>query len=45
MLGVETVSTEAGPRVWDRCVECYPGYALYQARTERKMPVLICASP
>ena len=45
VMGVEMVSTEARPRVWDRCVECDPGYALYQARTERKMPVLICASP
>lgn len=35
VMVVETVSTEARPRVWDRCVECYPDYALYQARTER----------
>ena len=45
VMRVETVSTEARPRVWDRCVECYPDYALYQARTERKIPVFVCSSP
>ncbi|MBT7887078.1 MAG: nitroreductase family deazaflavin-dependent oxidoreductase [Gammaproteobacteria bacterium] len=44
-MGVETVSTEAGPRVWDRCVECYPDYALYQTRTDRQIPFFVSTSP
>ena len=30
VMMVEIVSGEARQRVWDRCVECYPDYALYQ---------------
>ena len=44
VMMVETVSTEARQRIWNRCVECYPDYALYQARTERQIPVFICSS-
>ena len=29
-------------RVWPTCVEYYPDYANYQARTDRDIPVFIC---
>ncbi|HKC52228.1 MAG TPA: nitroreductase family deazaflavin-dependent oxidoreductase [Myxococcota bacterium] len=29
-------------RVWPTCIEYYPDYANYQARTDRDIPVFIC---
>ncbi len=37
---VEGAEREA---VWPVCVEAYPPYADYQARTDREIPVFVCA--
>jgi deazaflavin-dependent oxidoreductase (nitroreductase family) len=29
-------------QLWERIVAMYPGYADYQARTERRIPVMVC---
>ena len=34
---------EERERLWPRLVEHYPGFATYQARTEREIPVVILA--
>lgn len=41
----EVVAREAGDdereRLWPMCVDTYPDFAVYQARTERTIPVLV----
>jgi deazaflavin-dependent oxidoreductase (nitroreductase family) len=41
-LRARLASAEEKAKVWPVCVEHYPDYALYQARTERDIPVFIC---
>ena len=37
----EVASPEERKRLWPRLVDLYPGYANYQARTEREIPLVI----
>jgi deazaflavin-dependent oxidoreductase (nitroreductase family) len=37
----EEVSGEEKRRLWARLVEAYPGYASYQKKTEREIPVVV----
>ena len=36
-----TASPEEREKLWPRLVEFYPGYAVYQSRTPREIPVVI----
>ncbi|MGR8921186.1 MAG: nitroreductase family deazaflavin-dependent oxidoreductase [Gammaproteobacteria bacterium] len=42
-LVARLATPEEKEEVWPACCEAYPDYALYQARTERDIPVFICA--
>lgn len=37
----EVADAEERARLWPRVVELYPGYAAYQARTDREIPVVL----
>ena len=37
-----TASPAERADLWDRVVEAYDGYAAYQRRTERQIPLVIC---
>ncbi len=41
-LRARVASAAEKAAVWPTCVEHYPEYATYQARTERDIPVFIC---
>lgn len=41
-LRARIASPQEKAELWPVCVEHYPDYALYQARTERDIPVFIC---
>ena len=41
-LTAREVFGEEKAAVWPTCVEHYPPYADYQARTDREIPVFIC---
>lgn len=38
-----TATPEERAELWPRLVKMYKGYATYQARTEREIPVVICS--
>ena len=40
-----TATPEERARLWPLMVETYPGYAEYQARTDREIPVIVCSPP
>ena len=42
---VRLVSGDERAAWWERCVEAYPPYADYQAKTDREIPVFISARP
>jgi deazaflavin-dependent oxidoreductase (nitroreductase family) len=37
-----TATAEERARLWPRAVAVYPGYARYQRKTDREIPVVIC---
>jgi F420H(2)-dependent quinone reductase len=37
-----TATAEERPALWERAVATYKGYAGYQTKTEREIPVVIC---
>ena len=41
-LRARRASPEEKARVWPICCQHYPDYALYQARTDRDIPVFLC---
>jgi deazaflavin-dependent oxidoreductase (nitroreductase family) len=41
-LRARQASPEEKAQVWPICCEHYPDYAIYQARTDRDIPVFIC---
>jgi hypothetical protein len=41
-MRARTASEEERAQLWPRIVAAYKGYAGYQARTSRKIPVVIC---
>jgi deazaflavin-dependent oxidoreductase (nitroreductase family) len=41
-LRARRASAEEKAELWPICCEHYPDYALYQARTDRDIPVFIC---
>ena len=41
-MTARTVTDEERDELWPRIVETYKGYAGYQARTDRTIPVVIC---
>jgi deazaflavin-dependent oxidoreductase (nitroreductase family) len=43
-MRARTASAEEKDELWPRIVEAYRGYALYQRRTDRDIPVVICES-
>ncbi|MGI9825326.1 nitroreductase/quinone reductase family protein [Agromyces sp. Marseille-Q5079] len=41
-MTARTASPAERADLWDRVVEAYDGYAAYQRRTERQIPLVIC---
>lgn len=41
-MRARTVSPEEKAELWPRIVAAYPGYAAYQRRTRRDIPVVVC---
>ena len=42
-MTARTATPEEKARLWPMLVDMYGGYADYQARTDRQIPVIICA--
>ena len=43
-MRARTASSAERAELWPRAVALFPGYARYQERTEREIPVVVCES-